>query len=295
MEIDRTGASLTPEQASKAMEKVEVQEETQEVVAPVEESKETSPEPAENKEPEAEPKTPEPLQEKRSIYTDYKEKKEEVKEAKEEIKALKAEKEALISEKSKLEELANQLKEAKKPEEKAEIADDIKEFAESIGADPDAIGKLESFLKKRMTTVESTISKEDVELIKQLKSEKSKIAEQVGFQKEWNEFVPSLKKDFPNISDKELVTIQKEMDKLAHTKGLNDKELDYIYFKQKEAISKLVSPKRNSFESSGNTTHSNEVTPISLSSKSSPMDVQNFAQNDRRSPSQLTIKKGHNK
>jgi hypothetical protein len=293
-QIDRTGATLTPEQAGK----VEVVEKKEEVVVaevePKEEVKEPSnEEPEEKKEPEKEPESPEPLKEKRSIYEDYKEKKNEVKEAKEQIKTLMAEKEALLSEKAKLEELANQLKGAENKSEKAEVAEDIKAFAESIGADPDAIGKLESFLKSRISKVDNSLSKEDVELIKQIKSKEAKLAEQESFQREWSEFVPSLKKDNPNISDAELLVLQKEFDKLAHTKGFNDKELDYIYYRNKDALSKLISPKKKSFESAGNPSKSSESPSFNLSSKASPMDVQNFVQQEKRNPSQLVIKKGH--
>lgn len=51
--------------------------------------------------------------------------------------------------------------------------------------------------------------------------------------------------------DAELDTVMKEIVRLSHTAEFHDKEVDYIVWKNKDALSKLVSPKKPSFESGG--------------------------------------------
>jgi alanyl-tRNA synthetase len=51
--------------------------------------------------------------------------------------------------------------------------------------------------------------------------------------------------------DAELKAVMEEIVKLSHTEAFHDKEVEYIVWKNKDALSKLVSPKKPSFESGG--------------------------------------------
>lgn len=268
---DIDDSTITPAQAGEMMKG--------EGEAPKEDVAEvTSPEVTLPVEPEKKEETPiveEPKKElptKRSIYQDLKEKKAEVREAKEEVEEARAENARLTQE---LEDLKQAKTEAKTPAEKRDVDDEIAAFAESIGADSEAIAGLIPILEKRLGKGE-TLSKEDLDFIKQVKAEQQKSAGQSAFNNEWDGFVPSLKAEFPHISDADLASVRKEVDKLAHTPEFHDKEIDYIYFKVKGNLSKLISPKRQSIDGGGDSVPVTERSAnIELSGSSSPMDVQN--------------------
>lgn len=294
--IDTTGATLTPEMAQKGETVVVKTEEVakEEVVVADEKAKDTKSEDTSKADAKAKSETKEDLQpKKRSIYDDLKDKKKEVKEAKSEAEIAKAENQALKAEIEALKVLTKSAKAAVTDDEKEEVEDDIKEVAESIGGDPKAIKALTDFLTKKLVKNDSKgISKDDIEEIKNFKKAQADIQAEVEFSKEWKSFVPSLKKDYPHISDAELENVQQEISKLAHSQSFHDKEIDYIYFKQKNSLSKLISPKRQSMEPAGNGGGDVEKAVASLSSKSSPMDVMNAVNTDRRSPGQLEIRPG---
>lgn len=230
---------------------------------PKEEATEKTPEPEEPKED---------LPIKRSIYQDLKEKKAEVREAKEEVESMRAENARLAQE---LETLKQAKADAKTTVEKQSVDDEITAFAESIGADPGAIAGLIPILEKRLNKGE-TLSKEDLELIKQIKTEQQKSVGQIAFNNEWDGFVPSLKADFPHVSDADLANVKKEVARLAHSPEFHDKEMDYIYFKAKNSLSKLISPKRPSIDGGSDSVPANDTpSNVEFSGSSSPMDVQN--------------------
>lgn len=310
-EADRTGATLTPEQIAKGEDGSEESPKADDTQGksdgdePTEEKpdeSDKSEEKPENKEPEGDKKPddgdekpedtedkPEHLQPKpkRSIYDDLKDKKKEVKEHKSEIETLKtqlAEKDQAIAD------LTKKAQGAETPEEKQEVEDEIKAIAEDIGADPEGIAKLTEFLSKKLVKpAGEQISKEDLEAIKNFRQSQAQTEATQAFVKEWNEFAPSLKKEFPHVTDQDLEVVRQVVDKLAHTEKYHDKEIDYIYFKEKEKLSKLISPKRPSYEG-GESRPANESgdADVELSEKSSPLDVQNAT--SKTSKSSLEIR-----
>lgn len=231
----------------------------------------------------------EPLAPKRSIYDDLKEKKVQVREAKEEVESMRAENARLAQE---LETLKQAKVDAKTPVEKQTADEEIAAFAESIGAEPEAIAGLIPILEKRLNKGE-TLSKEDLDFIKQVKAEQQKSAGQIAFNNEWDGFAPSLKAEFPHVSDADLASVRKEVERLAHTPEFHDKEIDYIYFKTKNSLSKLISPKRSSIDGGGAPAPVAETPVVTeLSGKMSPMDVQNAIQKDKNSSSSLEVRAG---
>lgn len=291
-------SNMTPAMLSDEIKQEAEGKETPEKPAPEQEPKETpaekqgeSPKP-EDKPEDTDPEEPkekldEPLQTKpRTIYQDLKEKKKEVKEAKSENELLKsqlAEKDQLIAD------LTKKAQNAETPAEKQEVEDEISEIAEKIGADPEGIKTLTEFLSKKLVKPDGvSISKEDLDAIKNLRQLESQRQAEVQFSTEWNEFEPSLKKEFPNVTNDDLSIIRKEVNKLAHTKQYHDKEIDYIYFKEKAKLSKLISPQRPSYEGSDNKITPDNGVEIEITSKSSPMDVMRAT--EKSSSSNLEIR-----
>lgn len=254
------------------------EEKPAEVVPPKEEDKPVEPPKPEEK-PEDKPadkpedkKPEENLPPKpRTIYDDLKDKKIQVKEAKSEIELLKsqlAEKDQLITD------LAEKAKSAETPAEKQEVSDDIKAIAEEIGASPEGIAKLTDFLTKSLVKPDGQqISKEDLDALKNFRQSKAQQEAQVQFAGEWNAFEPALKTEFPHVNAEDLAVVKKEVDRLAHTTQYHDKEIDYIYFKEKQKLAKLISPQRPSYEGSDNKPAPEGDVEVELSAKSSPMDV----------------------
>jgi hypothetical protein len=266
-ETPETPKTPAPEQKSEETPDVKVppQEETPAPVTP------KSEEESEDKKPD------EPLQTKRTIYKDYKEKKVELKESKAEIDVLKTQ---LAEKNTEIENLKRKSEVAETPAEKQEISDEIKAIAEEIGADPEGIAKLTAFITKNVKPGEtSALSAEDRATLDRVKHDDSKREATAQFTKEWNAFEPSLKKEFPHVSNEDLAVVREVVDKLAHTDQYHDKEVDYIYFKEKSKLQKFISPKRPSYEG-GNSTPALEGgdAEVELSSKSTPMDAQKATQ-----------------
>lgn len=182
---------------------------------------------------------------KRSIYQEYKDQKKDLRTEKE--LRLEVEKER-DEYKTKLDALLT----AKTPEEKKIATDDLEEFAKEIDADPATIKKMrELFLKDVKTEGLSEEDREALQQAKQIIASQSVLAEKQAFAEELNAFAPTLKEMFPNASDEEMQAVRKKLDEVAHKPGFNDKELDYVVFKHKEELTKLVSPKVRGMEGKG--------------------------------------------
>lgn len=180
---------------------------------------------------------------KRSIYDEYKEKKNELKSEREQ-------REALEQENRELQSKIEALNRADTPRERAEAEDELEEFAKEINADPQAIKKMrELFLKDiQVPTIDESLRK-DLDEFKRYKAENQQAMEKTLFEKEFSKVTPTLKEFFPSVSDAELDTIKTEVDKIAHSKGWHDKDLDYIVFKNKDILSNFVSPHKKGMES----------------------------------------------
>lgn len=71
------------------------------------------------------------------------------------------------------------------------------------------------------------------------------------FNKEFNEVaIPSLKQLFPNATPEQLAEAKKELEALATTTPYLDKSLDYVAFKEKDALSDIFSAERKGPEPS---------------------------------------------
>ncbi len=176
---------------------------------------------------------------KRSIYDDYKEKKNELKTEKELRE--KAEKE-----RDEFKALLEKSKDAKTPEEKKDALDEFDEFAKEIEADPTALKKMRELFIKDLKPDESL--KKDLEEFKEWKASQDKVSVKTQFEEEYTKSLPALKTYFPKASDEEMLAVKAELDKISHSKGWNDKDLEYIAFKHKDSLSALISPKKRGME-----------------------------------------------
>lgn len=180
---------------------------------------------------------------KRSIYDEYKEKKNELKSEKELRLQVELERDEL---KQKLENLGS----ATTKKEIAEAKDEIDAFAIERGLDPEAIKQMKTlFLKDIQPSVDPALQVK-LDKVLEFANNNSKAIEAQQFEQEFTlEGLPAVKEFFPNINSDEITSVKKEIDRLAHTKGFEDKSLDYIVYKNKDTLSALVSPKKRGLES----------------------------------------------
>lgn len=185
-------------------------------------------------------KKPRKTLQKPSIYDDLKAERKERKEAI-------ARAEAAEARNQELEGLLQDKKDAKTPEEKSQADDDIKAYAEKHGLDADGLQELTGIIAKRLPMPEG-LSPEEVKAFRESQATAARQAEDQAVLTE----APKVKEQLEIHSDAELKAVMDEVMKLSHTEAFHDKEVEYIVWKNREALSKLVSPKKPSFESGGN-------------------------------------------
>lgn len=224
---------------------VDVPEEEAPVVTP-EEKPEEDKEPEGDK-PEGEEEDPEgdgddKVEKRKSIYKEYKETKKELRSEKE----LRAETEAQLSV---LQDRIKTLESAKTPEEKVEAKDELDEFAKEIGADPEVVKKMRDIILK--DSKKSEIDPEVLKRLNEVDAHNKVLIKEKEYETNFSKVAPSVKELFPKLSDEELGSVKTELSKLADKPEWQGKDLDYILFKNKESLSKLVSPKKKGMESRG--------------------------------------------
>jgi hypothetical protein len=232
--------------------------------APKAEETKTDPAPEAPKLEDEAPKTDPPEESKvtkpRSIYQDLKETRQE-KNAWQEtaIEALKAQGIELTGDETpeKVRELLSQHKvtppapEPAKPEAPApsKPKDELEAFAQEKGYDPEEMSRLRDLILKDVP--KSELSAEERQQLAELTKFKQEADAKEARRKEDEAIAaeaPTVKTTLDIHDDKELAAVMAEVIRLAHTPRYADKEVDYIVFREKEALSKLVSPKKPSFE-----------------------------------------------
>lgn len=196
----------------------------------------------EDKKPEDEkPKDPEPqLPKKRSIYKDLKDKKHELKDTRTELDQVKGRN-------AELEDLLAKKDDAATPKEKSEVAADIATYAEKYGLDAEGLSELTAVILKSVPTPDYILTPEEAAEWRAGRAQSHRDAED----QQILSLAPSVKTQLAIHDDAELQNVMKEVVRLAHTPEFHDKEVEYIIWKSKDALSKLVSPKKPSFEQGG--------------------------------------------
>lgn len=181
-----------------------------------------------------------------SIYTEYKNKKRALREKEEEVQTI-SEKNTILEKElqeknAKIAELQQLANKATTSVEKQEVKDGIEALAEEYSLDRSFLNKLSSELLKKVKPAETqTIDPEYTSKVKQ-------IVETQEFNQEFEETLPFIEETFGKLSKDDVKNLRTELDKLAHSKGFNDKDLDYIIFKNRSQLSSIITPKRRGIE-----------------------------------------------
>jgi hypothetical protein len=227
--IDVEAIVPTPPEAQKpSKESEEAEEEVENEEQIVEEPTDT------DTEDEDLPKEP-PQPKKRTIYHDLKDEKNRRKDAERERDDLKA----------KLDALSN----ADTPVERQDAKDELEAFAEKNNLDPQTLKEMRAIFTKDVSPKSDEEREKALSDLLATKQSLDKIVEKQHFEDEFKTIVPTLKTYFPTIGDAELQGVKDELDKLAHSKEWHDKDLDYVLFKNRDKLEKLVSPRKRTLES----------------------------------------------
>jgi hypothetical protein len=220
---------------------------------------ETPPEPTPET-PEVEPETPEtpevPLK-KRSIYDDLKDTRKEKNAFKDAAVAALEAQGVTLTGKETAEELQALAKktpsDAPAPAAPSAPTDELEAYAQEHGLDAPALARLAEVIGKRIPAAQlSEADRQELETLKGWKATKDAEEQRTAEDKDVLATAPAVKTQLEIHDDAELDTVMKEIVRLSHTAEFHDKEVDYIVWKKKDALSKLVSPKKPSFESGGN-------------------------------------------
>jgi hypothetical protein len=209
--------------------------------------------PKEETEPAADPKIKKP----RSVYDDLKDTRKEKKDA--EIRATVAETKA-----AELQALLDAKDEAKTPEEKKEAADDIEAFASQHNLDADQIRGLTDLILKKVPKADMPegLKPDEVAAWRADRAAAARQAEDAQILAT----APAIQKQLSITEQKELDAVMAEVTRLAHTPEFHDKEVEYIVWKNQAALSKMVSPKKPSFESGNSRAEAEAEASIDFSS-----------------------------
>lgn len=180
---------------------------------------------------------------KKSIYKDYKEKKQLLKSETEKREQAERERDEF---KSKLE----KFEQAGTKEEKQEAKDEIEAFAKEINASPDALRKMKDLFFKDFKPT-SDISKEDMDAFKSWRAQNSVEIAKQAFNKDFEQATPSLRTFLPNAKESDLSEVKTELMKLSQKDEWKGKDLEFIAFKNRKELGALVSPKKRGMESKG--------------------------------------------
>ncbi|TCU78859.1 hypothetical protein EDE08_101641 [Bradyrhizobium sp. R2.2-H] len=247
--------------------------------------------------PADEPAPEVPLPKKRSIYDDLKDTRKEKNAFKDAAVAALEAQGIKLTGKETAEELQALAKktpsDAPAPAAPSTPTDELEAYAQEHGLDAPALARLAEVLGKRIPAAQlSEADRQELETLKGWKATKDAEEQRAAEDKEVLATAPTVKTQLEIHDDAELDAVMKEIVRLSHTPEFHDKEVDYIVFRNKDALSKLVSPKKPSFEGGGSPAEAApEVEPDFSSGKGiTPAMAEKASQG--RGGSSLEIRKG---
>ena len=232
------------EATRKEMESLGLKPAEPEAVEPTETTPEVKPETPEKEETKVEPK-PEEVSNKEPSPRDFKEYKAE----------LRAELQADYD--KRLADLKAEMSKTKPNEVTTEnLEEEVKKLAAELQFDEAKTRRIIEVARKGI----EPLTADDKKLLEEYRADKearqAKDAEREQdeiFTTEWNEVLPSIKTQYPNATDEQLQSAKDALDELSHSEKYHEMDMDYILFKEKESLGKILfSPKKATFESPRN-------------------------------------------
>lgn len=156
-------------------------------------------------------------------------------------KAIETEKKALEQRVAELEKISNNTTQGSKKESEA-----LKAWADKHGYSEEGMEDLVNIIRSGVELDQESILKKtfgdgiDALTIQKAVQSAKKQEEKEQFDKEYKEVEPSIKQQFPNATPEQITSIRSKLDELSHTEWGHDKDLDYILFKKKSVIDKVL-------------------------------------------------------
>lgn len=161
------------------------------------------------------------------------------------------------------------------------IEEEIAKLAEEKEIDPEVLKRIIDVARKGVET--SPEDKALLEQVKVMQAEREETEQQRIFETEFNTVLPTLKSEFPNASDEQMTKAKEMLDELSHTEKYHDKDMDYVVFKEKSEISKILfSPKKATFESARPVTFDENDEFPEFSPNMSPAQFERFEKGRER-------------
>lgn len=193
------------------------------------------------------------------------------KEAEATVETERSAREAAEARVAELEGLLDKGKKAQTPADKAAIDDDLRAFAEEQGLDPEGLTKITDFLAKRLggDKVPANVQKE-LDEIKAWRAQQEAGTARADEDRAIDSQAPAVKSQLKELGfelhvDKEAGAIMTEIKRLAHTPEFHDKPVEYIVWAKRAELSKMISPKKTSFETQTPSTAAANASDIDFS------------------------------
>lgn len=221
---------------------------------------------------------------KRSIYDDYKDKKDEAKALRVvAVEALKARGVAVTGNET-IEELQAKLTETPAhadAQERTEPLTDLEAFAEKFDADPEVLREWRELMLKGIKPTIDPELKTRLEAFESWQAKNALVVEKALFDEEYTVALPAIKELFPTANDEELGKIKTKLDEFSHTKDFHDKELGYVAFRHRKELEALVSPRKKGMEGKGRRdgdVPAYEFDPNADTTKMSPAELERWSE-----------------
>ncbi len=138
--------------------------------------------------------------------------------------------------------LVQQLAQARSPEKQEEAKDELADFASEQNLDAEGLKRLVGIIQKKIQPADKPAEQEP---------EYKEAEEAQIFNVEWDDFQEQVEEKFKNSTPSQWKKAKVLMDELSHSEDYHDKDLDYVYFKNKQAFDDILfAPKKKSAETS---------------------------------------------